>query len=123
MGHKFESKEAATSFAEKMVNMMETSGWQIRVHQNAGWYCSIFRGNMSVGCASIAPCSISPDRFYCLVGNGGTGLSQWTDPKTNYRNPNDAYEASIKCARDKIAELTRIVDCADGFHDPVAQEE
>lgn len=106
-------EQASERAVEVHATMTKPELWDVKVWKNHGlWHWSLKAGALTLYESYSAAYNDQPIRFSCLMGDhsGGTGSSTiWYD-QTWYDNPNEAVEAQVKLARERLNILTRIVE-------------
>lgn len=113
----YTSRDEAKRNGEAVRGCMERpDAWEVRVWDNAGsWYWELRHGALRLHRSYNAAYRKYPVRYSCLLGDtekGGGGSPIWYDNQW-YEDPNDAVAAQLKLARERLDDLTRIVEDAE----------
>lgn len=101
------SKEQAYRRGRALLKRMKGKGWKLYVHENLGWFYSVYNGNLSVspGYDNKPPysCLLSDTDKYRFIGS-----YIWIDPYHS-KDPNKVVEHQLRTARTEVNKLDAIV--------------
>jgi len=109
MKTKSEAQKAARALK---VRMRDPSTWKVRVWENAGWHCMLYRGTLQICTTNGGP------PYSCLLGYdiseappmGGAAI--WLDHYSG-SDPNEAVKQQLKIARQVHRRIERVLELAD----------
>lgn len=106
------SRDEAIAEAKKLLSIINTPGWVIRVWENLGWHYAIENSQGMITVYPSYPHDRHPIKYYCMMTDNekfpGCGSPIWADDH-HYLDPNDAIAMTTQLAREKVDELNNLV--------------
>ena len=111
------TKAEIMAAGQRVLKMMKSPGWKLRVHNNIGWHYSVYHPKSGIQlCCGYQ--QLNPKNFSTLMSEsqgadyGGTGSTLWSHDKY-FKDPNKAVEYQLKLARDFVNNLKNVVENAE----------
>ncbi len=93
--------QEALSAARKCLALMKTSGWEIDVHENLGWFWKLTKagGKLTVSGPQPAYKTIGPRLYHAMLSETGSGCTAAYYDNKRFPDPNKAVTHRIDLAR------------------------
>lgn len=104
----FDTRSEAVHVAQRTLKKMKGKGWRYKVHENMGWFFTVYRGDLSIGYHFGKYSSLLSTR-----PNGGGGETFWTD-RYHHTDPNKVVAHQLRIAREFMKKCQRAIDRAAG---------
>lgn len=105
--------QAAVKGAEKLKKMMKGTGWEVRIHENLGWFYKVVSGPVMV----MPSHPSKPGKFWCMIGsepeNPVGGNAAWTGNQPYCTDPNRAVRLALKPVREVIGRYNATLMAAE----------